>query len=90
MLLPVFLLWHSASEMVVQVFLVPLQTEEPASLLARFVAGVVHSAGRHRSRAWWTASITPLDTVSLVLTVLLEARWWIPVGATWFVFLYDR
>ncbi|RKS81786.1 dolichyl-phosphate-mannose-protein mannosyltransferase [Haloarcula quadrata] len=89
MLLPVFLLWHSASEMVVQVFLVPLQTEEHASLLARFVAGVVHFK--------WTSLFVVLGGLGLAHTarhcftgtdgVVGRTEWWIPVGAAWFVFL---
>ncbi len=89
MLLPVFLLWHSASEMVVQVFLVPLQTEEHASLLARFVAGVVHFK--------WASPFVVLGGLGLAHTarhcftgadgVVGRTEWWIPVGAAWFVFL---
>jgi hypothetical protein len=89
MLMPVLLLWYSASEMVVQVFLVPLQTEEHASLLARLVAGVVHFKWAspfvllgglglaHTARCWFTGSD---DVVG-------RTEWWIPVGAAWFAFL---
>ncbi|KZX47360.1 DolP-mannose mannosyltransferase [Haloarcula hispanica] len=89
MLMPVFLLWHSASEMVVQVLLVPLQTEEHASLLARFVAGVVHFK--------WASPFVLLGGLGLAHTarccftdtegVAGRTEWWIPVGAAWFAFL---
>jgi hypothetical protein len=89
MLLPVFLVWHSASEMVVQVLLVPLQTEEHASLLARLVAGVVHFK--------WAAPFVLLGGLGLARTarccftdtdgVVGRTEWWIPVGAAWFAFL---
>lgn len=89
MLMPVFLLWHSASEMVVQVFLVPLQTEEPASLLARLVAGVVHFKWAsplvllgglglaHTARCWFSDSDGAVG----------RTEWWIPAAAAWFAFL---
>ena len=89
MLLPVFLLWHSASEMVVQVLLVPLTTEEHASLFARFVAGVVHFK--------WASPFVLLGGLGLAHTArcCLTGRddtvectdWWIPVGAAWFALL---
>jgi hypothetical protein len=89
MLMPVFLLWHSASEMVVQVFLVPLQTEEPASLLARLVAGVVHFKWAsplvllgglglaHTTRCWFSGSDGAVG----------RTEWWIPAAGAWFAFL---
>ena len=89
MLLPVFLVWHSASEMVVQVLLVSLQTEEHASLLARLVAGVVHFK--------WAAPFVLLGGLGLAHTARCcltdtdgavgRTEWWIPVGAAWFAFL---
>ena len=89
MLLPVFLVWHSASEMVVQALLVPLQTEEHASLLARLVAGVVHFK--------WAAPFVLLGGLGLAHTARCcltdtdgavgRTEWWIPVGAAWFAFL---
>jgi len=89
MLMPVFLLWHSASEMVVQVFLVPLQTEEHASLFARLVAGVVHFK--------WASPFVLLGGLGLAHAarcgftgsddVVGRTEWWIPVGAAWFAFL---
>ncbi|KAA9399953.1 hypothetical protein Har1130_02405 [Haloarcula sp. CBA1130] len=89
MLMPVFLLWHSVSEMVVQVFLVPLQTEEHASLLARLVAGVVHFK--------WASPLVLLGGLGLAHTtrccftgndgVVGRTDWWVPAGAAWFAFL---
>ena len=89
MSLPVFLVWHSASEMVVQALLVPLQTEEHASLLARLVAGVVHFK--------WAAPFVLLGGLGLAHTARCcltdtddavgRTEWWIPVGAAWFAFL---
>jgi len=89
MLMPVFLLWHSASEMLVQVFLVPLQTEEQASLFARLVAGVVHFK--------WASPFVLLGGLGLAHTarcwltgrddVVGPTEWWIPVGGAWFAFL---
>ncbi|MDS0220520.1 DolP-mannose mannosyltransferase [Haloarcula sp. S1AR25-5A] len=89
MLMPVFLIWHSASEMVAQVLLVPLRTEEHTSLLARIVAGVVHFKWAspfvllgglglaHTARCWFRSSDG----------VVGRTDWWIPVGAAWFAFL---
>ncbi|WP_336336792.1 DolP-mannose mannosyltransferase [Haloarcula brevis] len=89
MLAPVFLLWHSASEMVVQVLLVPLQTEEQTSLLTRLVAGVIHFK--------WASPVVALGGLGLARTargcltgedgVVGRTDWWIPVGAAWFAFL---
>lgn len=89
MLVPVVFLWHSASEMVVQVFLVPLQTEEHTPLLTRIVAGVVHFK--------WASPLVLLGGFGLASTarrcfsgrdnVVGRTEWWIPVGAAWFAFL---
>jgi len=89
MLAPVFLVWHSASEMVVQVLLVPLQTEEQASVLARLVAGVVHFK--------WASPFVLLGGLGLAHTARCwlagddsdvgHTDWWIPIGAAWFAFL---
>lgn len=89
MLAPVFLLWHSASEMVVQVLLVPLQTDEQVSLFARVVAGVVHFK--------WASPFVLVGGLGLAHTarycftgsddVVGRSEWWIPVGAAWFAFL---
>jgi hypothetical protein len=89
MLAPVFLLWHSASEMVVQVLLVPLRTEERTSLAARLIAGVVHFK--------WASPFVLLGGLGLAHTVrccfggsddsIGRPGWWIPVGAAWFAFL---
>jgi hypothetical protein len=89
MLAPVFLLWHSSSEMVVQVLLVPLQTEEQASILTRLVAGVVHFK--------WASPFVLLGGLGLAHTarccltdrdgVVGRTDWWIPAGAAWFAFL---
>lgn len=88
MLLPVVLLWHSASEMVTQVVLVALETEEHASLFTRLVAGVVHFK--------WASPLVLLGGLGLAHTarccyrdgdVAGRSEWWIPAGAGWFAFL---
>ena len=88
MILPVFVLWGSASQMVVQVVLVPLATGENTPLLTRLVAGVVHFkwaspfvlvGGYGIARIAWERA-TGGDGVG-------RSAWWIPVGAAWFAFL---
>jgi len=89
MLLPVVFFWHSTSEMLVQVFLVTLGTDEHTSLFARLVAGVVHFK--------WASPLVLLGGLGLAHTarccftgddlIVGRSEWWIPAGAAWFAFL---
>lgn len=88
MLLPVVLLWQSTSEMMTQVLLVPLQTEEQTSVLPRVVAGVVHFK--------WASPFVVLGGLGLAQAarscyrdgdLVGRSEWWIPAGAGWFALL---
>ncbi|MFB6224741.1 MAG: DolP-mannose mannosyltransferase [Haloarcula sp.] len=89
MLLPVFVFWHSFSEMLVQVILVPFANEESASLVTRIFAGVVHFK--------WASPFVLLGGYGIARVardcftgrndIVERTEWWIPVGAGWFAYL---
>ncbi|WP_424004819.1 DolP-mannose mannosyltransferase [Haloarcula salina] len=89
MVVPVIVLWGSASQMVVQAVLVPLTTHEQTPLLTRIVAGIVHfkwaspfvlAGGYGLARLAWE-QVTGADGD------VGRSAWWIPLGAAWFAFL---
>lgn len=88
MILPVVLVWHSTSEMLVQSVLVPLVTEESTPLVTRLVGGAAHFK--------WASFLVLLGVVGLgvvAVSVLFDRNdpvgrdeWWILAGAGWFGF----
>lgn len=87
-LLPVFFVWQSTSEMLVQTVLVPLVVSESTPLLTRIVAGVAHFK--------WASPLVLVGTAGLGLLTVDIVRdrgiagrdaWWVPVCAAWFAFL---
>lgn len=88
MLLPVVLLWHSTSEMLVQSVLVPLTTGESTPLATHLLGGVIHFK--------WASVLILLGVAglgSVAVSVLFDRNdpvgrdeWWILAGAGWFGF----
>ncbi|MFC6825174.1 DolP-mannose mannosyltransferase [Halopelagius fulvigenes] len=88
MLLPVYLLWNSTSEMLVQAVLVPLTVGESTPLLNRLAGGVIHFK--------WASPFVLLGAAGLVrvaVDVLTDRNdpigrdeWWILAGGAWFGF----
>jgi hypothetical protein len=58
MLLPVLLLWESASEMIAQAVVIPMISDEHAGILAKVVAGVVHFK--------WASVLVPVGLYGLL------------------------
>ena len=89
MLLPVVLLWHSTSEMLVQTVLVPLSLDESTPVLHRVFYGAL--------RFKWATPLVLLGAAGLYTVArdvavdhgasIRRDHWWLPVAAGWFAFL---